>query len=156
MEATMTNEEIAKKYSGWGSDGLLNIYDLMNLARQDEREKMTEEKVKGYLGGLGGKESALIVLNYLLRGGITDDDLRGLRLQWIKDEREKMQGVEVWVSVDKVDAVISTDEPEKYEQDGANFFCNYGYAIGVNVQDFANFLGVGRGQCKKVRIVEVT
>lgn len=71
------------------------------------------------------------------------------------DEREKMQGVEIFISMDKVDAVISTDEPEKYEQDGANFFCNYGYAIGVNVQDFAKFLGVERGQCKKFRIVEV-
>ena len=62
---------------------------------KDEREKMTEQKVKDYFAGLNGKDTALVVLNYLLRGGITDDDLRGLRLQWIKDDREKMQGVEL-------------------------------------------------------------
>lgn len=63
-----------------------NLPAALNLARQDEREKITEEKVKDYFAGLSGKETALIVLNYLLRGGITDDDLRGLRLQWIKDD----------------------------------------------------------------------
>jgi len=50
---------------------------------------MTEEKIKEYFAGLNGKETALIVLNYLLRGGITDDDLRGLRLQWIKEQPEE-------------------------------------------------------------------
>ncbi len=199
MEATMTNEEIAKKYSGLGSDGLLNIYDLMNLARQDEREKMTEEKVKGYLGGLGGKESALIVLNYLLRGGITDDDLRGLRLQWIVDEqhsasnrifnseealeeyiakkrqlfkennpfyhvpleleREKMQGVDCWVSWDEdyfgehPNPKISDDEPAEWV---AGQFDVGSCDMRTEVfESFATMLGIEQGQCKKFRIVEV-
>ena len=69
-----------------------NLPAALNLARQDEREKMTEEKVKDYFAGLNGKDTALVVLNYLLRGGITDDDLRGLRLQWIK---EQPQGVDL-------------------------------------------------------------
>ena len=87
-EAAMTNEEIIDTTRGtelWQYYGE-EINKLLDLARADEREKVTEEKVKEYLGGFNGKESALIVLNYLLRGGITDDDLRGLRLQWIKDD----------------------------------------------------------------------
>lgn len=87
----MENDEIIESY--FYDDDLDHSYidaedfqSLMDKARQDEREKMTEEKVKDYFAGLSGKETALIVLNYLLRGGITDDDLRGLRLQWIKDD----------------------------------------------------------------------
>lgn len=159
MEAAMTNEEIAKKYSGWGSDGLLNIYDLMNLARQDEREKMTEEKVKGYLGGLGGKESALIVLNYLLRGGITDDDLRGLRLQWIKDEREKIQGVEVYISWDEgsfESPTVTTKQPQTNKDgNGRIYHTDLGQNFTIKKED-AEKLNISPGQCKKVRIVEVT
>jgi len=87
----MENDEIIESY--FYDDDLDHSYidaedfqSLMDKARQDEREKITEEKVKDYFAGLSGKETALIVLNYLLRGGITDDDLRGLRLQWIKDD----------------------------------------------------------------------
>lgn len=91
----MTNEEIIEQIDKGESWEYMNtamvthignLPAALNLARQDEREKITEEKVKDYFAGLSGKETALIVLNYLLRGGITDDDLRGLRLQWIKDD----------------------------------------------------------------------
>ena len=93
----MENDEIIESY--FYDDDLDHSYidaedfqSLMDKARQDEREKITEEKVKDYFAGLNGKDTALVVLNYLLRGGITDDDLRGLRLQWIK---EQPQGVDL-------------------------------------------------------------
>lgn len=83
----MKNEEIIKEYGK--PENWISLSDLLDIARADEREKMTDEKVKEYFAGLNGKETALVVLNYLLRGGITDDDLRGLRLQWIKEQPEK-------------------------------------------------------------------
>ena len=115
----MTNEEIGDIYAK-PQKNYISFNEALNLARQDEREKMqteighleykieglqqalsrnkderekmTEQKVKDYFAGLNGKDTALVVLNYLLRGGITDDDLRGLRLQWIK---EQPQGVDL-------------------------------------------------------------
>ncbi len=72
-----------------------------------------------------------------------------------QDEREKMQGVDVFVSWDSADKVISTEKPETYEQDGKAYYCNYGYVIECNVKDFATHLGVSEGQWKKFRIVEI-
>ena len=90
----MTNEKIGDIYAK-PQKNYISFNEALNLARADEREKMTEEQIANYLAFLSDKEKALVLLNYLLRGGITDDDLRGLRLQWIKDDREKMQGVEL-------------------------------------------------------------
>lgn len=83
MGGELTNEEILKAMHKRGEAG---YGTAMNLARADEREKMTDEQIANYLAYLSDKEKALVLLNYLLRGGITDDDLRGLRLQWIKND----------------------------------------------------------------------
>ena len=167
MEAAMTNEEIiamcdkgeALEYDyGATVTHIGNIPELLDLARQDERGKVTEEKVKEYLGGLGGKEAALIVLNYLLRGGITNDDLRGLRLQWIKDEREKMQGVEVYISWDEgsfESPTVTTKQPQTNKDSaGRIYHTDLGQNFTIKKED-AEKLGISQGQCKKVRIVEV-
>lgn len=153
----MTNEKIGDIYAK-PQKNYISFNEALNLARQDEREKMTEEKVKGYLGGLGGKESALIVLNYLLRGGITDDDLRGLRLQWIKDEREKMQGVDCWVSWDmeQIRPIwITSSEPTEAESGRYNINNSDTFSQ-INMHFATHFLKMEKGQCKKFRIVEVT
>lgn len=87
----MTNEKIGDIYAK-PQKNYISFNEALNLARADEREKMTEEQIANYLAFLSDKEKALVLLNYLLRGGITDDDLRGLRLQWIK---EQPQGVDL-------------------------------------------------------------
>lgn len=160
----MTNEEIIKDLDV--HDELLGYLDLvrkiMNKARQDEREKLTEEKIREYFAGLNNKETALIVLNYLLRGGIADDDLRGLRLQWIKDEREKMQGVDCFISWDGRDSgtvdAWHNDEPRKGENDmfyGSSDINGKHSHISELHKDFAKLLGISPGQCKKFRIVGI-
>lgn len=146
----MTNEEILKAMHERGAAG---YGTAMDLARADEREKITEETVKEYFAGLNGKETALVVLNYLLRGGITDDDLRGLRLQWIKEQPE---GVDVWVSMDKGDCFYETHEiwhgsPPTLDRKGY-----YQGEHGSNVRErLATVLGISKGECAKFRIVRV-
>lgn len=150
----MTNEEI-ERHTGFPG---ITLSDILNLARADEREKMTEEKIKEYFSGLNGKETALIVLNYLLRGGITDDDLRGLRLQWIKEQPE---GVEVWVSWDKHDKyesvpMLNLDEPEEKDVCG---FTKYYNSNKIEKTSFnfkiARRLNLSPGECAKFKIVRV-
>ena len=85
------------------------------------------------------------------------DDLLNLARQ---DEREKMQGVEVWVSWDKHHkweevARISTTEPvvEAEGMDGAVIYKTvepYSYVSKI----ICKLLNISPGQCKKFRIVE--
>ena len=83
----MTNEEIIEQTNTLNADKcgaeycVARVRTAIDLARVDEREKMAKE-----MAGLSYKETALVLLNYLLRGEVTDDDLRGLRLQWIKED----------------------------------------------------------------------
>lgn len=79
-----TNEEIIKEYGK--PENWISLSDLLDLARADEREKMTQEKFAEYFNTLQGGEVASAILTQLLRRGVTDDDLRGLRLQWIKED----------------------------------------------------------------------
>lgn len=122
----MTNEEIIKEYGK--PENWISLSDLLDLARADEREKWQ---------------------GHLLNSVLTDAEFE----EYTGSKREEMQGVDVWVSMDKVDAVISTGEPERYEQDGASFFCGYGEVIETNVYDFAKLLSIERGECAKFKIV---
>ncbi len=80
----MTNEEIIKQYAA--PRNYVGLEQMLDLARADEREKMTQEKFAEYFNTLQGGEVASAILTQLLRRGVTDDDLRGLRLQWIKED----------------------------------------------------------------------
>lgn len=151
----MTNEEIIKEYGK--PENWISLSDLLDLARADEREKMTEDKFAEYFNTLKGGEVASAILTQLLRKGITDDDLRGLRLQWIKEQPE---GVDVWVSWDNglsSNPCISNQEPILNTHLGL-FGYNYtgnGMVVTEIFESFATMLGIEQGQCKKFRIVEV-
>lgn len=154
----MTNEEILKAMHERGAAG---YGTAMDLARSDEREKITEETVKEYFAGLNGKETALIVLNYLLRGGITDDDLRGLRLQWIKEQPE---GVDVWVSWDDGHfefPTVTTKQPKENRMKtfspneiGGKYYTDLGQNFTIKKGDAVK-LGIKQGECAKFKIVRV-
>jgi hypothetical protein len=82
------------------------------------------------------------------------------------DEREKMQGVEVWVSWDEDKhtmlslsvPVLSIDKPEYNNHSivGKNYRYNDNddYSAGLT-REIAKHLNIQQGQCKKFRIVEV-
>lgn len=124
----MTNEEIIDTTRGtelWQYYGE-EINKLLNLARQDEREKWKP---------------------YLLDSVLTDAEFK----EYTGSEREKMQGVDVWVSVDaRREAVVEihTGRPTHNNE-----------GIYHNHHDDSNhllkLLKLQKGQCKKVRIVEV-
>ena len=146
----MTNKEIIEHDINMG--GSLSYMQLLDLARADEREKMVQEKFAEYFNTLQGGEVASAILTQLLRRGVTDDDLRGLRLQWIKDQP---QGVDVWVSRDKANVFFETyeiwDLPPLLTKKGY-----YNGAENSNVRGrLAEKLGVAKGQCRKFRIVRV-
>lgn len=171
----MTNESIISMYP---RPDPKNMERALNLARDDEREKITEETVKEYFAGLNGKETALVVLNYLLRGGITDEDLRGLRLQWIKeqpeenfycadwnrcgttceeqcaacgktDNLERPQGVDVWVSVDARREAIIELHTIKPTPNNSGIY----YSHKDDSTHLLRLLGLQRGECAKFKIV---
>lgn len=153
----MTNKEIIEKVAqesrvvvyGAFSNELTRIIDL---ARADEREKMTEDKFAEYFNTLKGGEVASAILTQLLRKGITDDDLRGLRLQWIK---EKPEGVDVWVSVDEDGTTkLSESELEFFEREkwGMFKYPERGFCVALPHQ-FGEFLKVEEGECAKFKIV---
>ena len=160
----MTNEEIIEFFQAQTLEyykGNITKEEListsLDLARADEREKMTEEKVKEYFAGLNGKETALVVLNYLLRGGITDDDLRGLRLQWIKEQPE---GVDVWVSRRKhskykiIRGRITTGKPDTHQVGGGyDVYYQDLDEIGTIEETLLDKLNISPGQCAKFNIV---
>ena len=144
----MTNEEILKAMHERGAAG---YGTAMDLARSDEREKITEETVKEYFAGLNGKETALVVLNYLLRGGITDEDLRGLRLQWIKEQPE---GVVAWITASKhyAEIYIGGDEPNRMIWGHFYKSSKEQHCSRLN-RHTARLLGVELNQCAKFKIV---
>lgn len=86
-----------------------------------------------------------------------------------KDEREKMQGVEIFISWDSEDdefepqenrCSVWADRPE-YDREFGTFVGNLGFECEAaawlfNIpEEFCDMLGVDSGQCKKFRIVEV-
>ena len=96
----------------------------------------------------------------------TFDELLNLARQ---DEREKMQGVEVFISWDSEDdefepqekpCSVWADRPE-YDREFGTFVGNLGFECEAaawlfNIpESFCDMLGVDSGQCKKFRIVEV-
>lgn len=150
----MDNRELIKdylsKFDGKYNEeetpyGFWDVQCIMDLARQDEREKMTEEKIAEHFAKLSTGEVAATMLTYLLRGGITDDDLRGLRLQWIPDEREEMQGVEIWVSWNKGDYRPFISEYEDLPQ---------GKRDVISCWASESIFKVTEGQCRKFKLVE--
>lgn len=133
----MTNEEIIDTTRGtelWQYYGE-EINKLLDLARQDEREKWKP---------------------YLLDSVLTDAEFK----EYTGSEREKMQGVDVWVSWDKhkrqeVYPVLTFTEPATESR--PSYFTYYktddeSYAT-ITPKE-AKSLGVSEGQCKKFRIVE--
>lgn len=82
----MTNETIVRMYP---RPDPKNMERALDLARADERTKMAGDVFAEYFNTLQGGEVASAILTQLLRRGVTDDDLRGLRLQWIKEQQEE-------------------------------------------------------------------
>jgi len=127
----MTNEEIVEQ---WNNDELSH-YELVELARADEREKWKP---------------------YLLDSVLTDAEFK----EYTGSEREKMQGVDCWVSWDNHhacgDVTASFKEPKaNRNSDGSTYYNNYG-AMSFDISEHAaKFLNIEPGQCKKFRIVEV-
>lgn len=80
-----------------------------------------------------------------------------------QDEREKMQGVDCWVSWDATDdsdkgnwenPVMSIKEPAKNTaKSGRIYYTGLGQNITIS-KEYALKLGLQQGQCKKFRIVE--
>lgn len=141
----MNNETIVRMYP---RPDPKNMECALDLARADEREKMTQEKFAEYFNTLQGGEVASAILTQLLRRGVTDDDLRGLRLQWIKEQPE---GVEVWVSRDDYEnssAIFSSHKPHE-EVLGGVLYYNSG------LYGFEDALGLQQGECAKFRIVRI-
>ena len=153
----MTDKEIVKLHSNDGRV-FVNMYDMMEFAREDEREKMTQEKFAEYFNRLKGGEVASAILTQLLRRGVTDDDLRGMRLQWITDERAKLskEGVKVWISwgthftFQRLTAV----KPELFEYNGGVAYLNNGNAECIILPYFSELLGLKEGECKAFEIRE--
>lgn len=78
-----------------------------------------------------------------------------------QDEREKMQGVDCFISWDGRDSgtvdAWHNDEPRKGENDmfyGSSDINGKHSHISELHKDFAKLLGIEQGQCKKFRIVE--
>lgn len=136
----MTNEEIIDTTRGtelWQYYGE-EINKLLDLARQDEREKWKP---------------------YLLDSVLTDAEFK----EYTGSEREKMQGVEVWVSWDehkqykRDSAYISDNKPEVIEMDDYDTYYKLeGEGIATSVRcELAEKLGVKTRSMQKFRIVEV-
>lgn len=155
----MTNEEIIKEYGK--PENWISLSDLLDLARADEREKMTEDKFAEYFNTLKGGEVASAILTQLLRKGITDDDLRGLRLQWIKEQPE---GVDVWVSWDDGHfefPTVTTKQPKENRMKtfspneiGGKYYTDLGQNFTIKKGDAVK-LGIKQGECAKFKIVRV-
>lgn len=175
----MANEEIIAHYNNTGA--MSSIVDLLDLARADEREKMTQEKFAEYFNTLQGGEVASAILTQLLRRGVTDDDLRGLRLQWIKeqpeennfycadwdrcgttceeqcaacaktDNLEQPEGVEVWVSWDGNNSMVAPEIWIMRPRPNMN-----GTFTGkVHHDAISSELNLSPGECAKFKIVRV-
>ena len=74
-------------------------------------------------------------------------------------EREKMQGVEVYISWSDVHAYsqpeISVSKPTEIDGLGGNAYSNYNVADACTCPDLiAKLLNISPGQCKKFRITE--
>lgn len=153
----MSNEEIIRQFPYVLTMG--DVPELLDLARADEREKITQEKFAEYFNSLKGGEVASFILTQLLRRGVTDDDLRGLRLQWIKDEREKLQGVEVWVSSnsDGSSKYLSLNAPDVRNNNSGVWYDYSKYFNGVLMlpTDKFKLFNISVGQCERFRIVRV-
>lgn len=148
----MNNNQILEKFRDGQAIDTWYSYDDIITVMNMLREQLTEETVKEYFAGLSGKETALIVLNYLLRGGITDDDLRGLRLQWIKE------GVKVWVSVNETNGVCCAWEHRPQSLGNAWIdLSGKGKVTGLShiEYDMRKLLNLKPGQCKQFLITEV-
>lgn len=155
----MTNKEIIEHDINMG--GSLSYMQLLDLARADEREKMTQEKFAEYFNTLHGGEVASAILTQLLRKGITDDDLRGLRLQWIKEQPE---GVDVWVSWDDGHfefPTVTTKQPKENRMKtfspneiGGKYYTDLGQNFTIKKGDAVK-LGIKQGECAKFKIVRV-
>lgn len=166
LKRAMSGKYCNKTYFDFlDSEERLAIYQAMeeyaSIARADEREKMTQEKFAEYFNSLKGGEVANAILTQLLRKGVTDDDLRGLRLQWIKDEREKMQGVDCWVSRDKEPrnsgvVMWALENKPRYDPEIDVWISskNFNSRVVITGATGINF-NLSPGQCKKFRIVEV-
>lgn len=148
----MNNETIVRMYP---RPDPKNMECALDLARADEREKMTQEKFAEYFNTLQGGEVASAILTQLLRKGITDDDLRGLRLQWIK---EKPEGVDVWVSWGTKGYLpyVSSEKPfESNVVGGVEYTRKTGRYCERFPLGIARKIGLQPGQCRKFRILEV-
>ena len=76
------------------------------------------------------------------------------------DEREKMQGVEVWVSWDNYHpschATVFSKEPISKPINGGKMHdISSGHCVQLT-DGFAKWLGLRKGQCKKFKIMEAT
>lgn len=124
----MDNKEILKAMHKRGEAG---YGTAMELARQDEREKWRP---------------------HLLDSVLTDAEFK----EYTGSEREKMQGVDCYVSWDdgKFESpAISIQKPTMGCKLGGKFYTGLGQNITIPKEDGVK-LGVSPGQCKKLRIVE--
>ena len=135
MEAAMTNEEKIKAWCEYDSNNM----DMYELIVADEREKMQTE-----IGHLEYK-------------------IEGLQqaLSRNKDEREKIQGVEVYISWDDNDfthniKVACDMEPKKNVKENGSVYYTLHDVNCYFPKNLAEYIGLKKGQCKKVRIVEAT
>lgn len=75
----------------------------------------------------------------------------------VAGEREKMQGVEVWVSWDEGNfesPTVTTKQPKtNKDSTGRIYHTDLGQNFTIQKED-AEKLGLQKGQCKKFRIVE--
>ncbi len=157
----MTNKEIIDHVSTKGKivfygAHTAEMYELLELARADEREKLsnTTEQTAAKLSGeeldkyLDGKREL-----FKLNGSFSDitlDDIRG--------REHQPQGVEVWASWDSSPTGYATIQSEKpFERKivgGTSYGIRGGHCTKLT-DGFAKYLGIKQGECKKLRIVEV-
>ena len=163
VHGKVTNRDIIATVDVNGCVGNREITeDCMELARADERAKMTQEKFAEYFNSLQGGEVASAILTNLLRRGVTDDDLRGLRLQWITDERAKVskQGVKVWVCKNKhsrfktIRGRITRGKPDVFPISGYDVNYQHLDGIGVIEEPLLDLLGVKEGEHRMFEIRE--
>lgn len=135
----MTNEEILESWGVETRESMLacdtdltlqNTLEMMDEVRKDERAKW-----KGHL----------------LNSVLTDAEFE----EYTGSKREKMQGVDVWVSVDEDGtAKLSESELEFFEREkwGMFKYPERGFCVALPHQ-FGEFLKVEEGECVKFRIV---
>lgn len=159
----MTNETIVNMYP---RPDPKNMERALELARADEREKCLKI-ISGKMFELQFMFNKVFEKTYQDRETLTLPELQQRIadiadvMQRIKgeseqqDEHEKMQGVEVWVSVDEDGtAKLSESELEFFEREkwGMFKYPERGFCVALPHQ-FGEFLKVEEGECAKFRIV---